>query len=100
MLSSRSGLSSSGTISFDNQFYRFQQILSHDFRLELPRRALIVPLAPAIPTQNKRTMQTRISREFEVAIAIANHPASFPIDLEIRRGAFNQTGLRFAAVAV
>src|SRR5215213_650679 len=45
-------------------------------------------------------MQARVSRQLDVAISIANHPARTQIDLEVLRGAFDQPRFRFATVAV
>src|SRR5689334_17298881 len=51
MLSSRSG-----SISFDDLLHRVQQIFRDDFWLDLPRTALIFPLAAPVATQHKRRM--------------------------------------------
>src|SRR5262245_2229962 len=65
-----------------------------------PRLALVFPFTTPIPTQNKRRMQSCISRQFHVAVTITNHPACREIDVEIRCGAIDQSGFWFAAVTV
>src|SRR6185369_5332292 len=54
----------------------------------------------SVPTQNKRRVQTRISRQLHIAIAIANHPTRRQVYLKIIPSPIDQTGFWFAAVAV
>src|ERR1700754_4325455 len=92
--------SCSCTVSLNDYFRHIQQSLSHNFRLEFPRAALILPLAPAVPAQHKRRMQSGVSREFYVPVAIPNHPTAFQINLEVFRSAIDEARFRFAAVAI
>src|SRR5689334_22724983 len=92
--------SRSGSISFDDLLHRIQQIFRNNLRLDRPRSSLVFPLAAPVTTQHERRVQSRILREFDIAVAIAHHPASCEIDLEVPRGALDQTGPGLAAVAV
>jgi len=92
--------SCSRCILLEYRLHRCQQIFRNELWLNLPRSALIFPLATAVTAQHKRRVQSRITRELDVAITIANHLASFEIDFEIRGCALDQAGLRFTAVAV
>ena len=62
--------------------------------------ALIFPFAASVPTQNKSRVQARISRQFHIAIPIADHPTRRQVYLKIIRSAIDETGFWFAAIAV
>src|ERR1051325_4364380 len=66
----------------------------------LPRVALIFPLSEPVAAQNKRRSQSRVSRELNVTISIADHPARTPIDLKLLRRAIDQSRLRLATIAI
>src|SRR6188474_1683504 len=66
----------------------------------LPRLSLIFPLTTPVPAQHKRRMQTRIPREFDIAISIADHPACTHIDLKILHRAINQPRFRFTTITI
>src|SRR5689334_10945097 len=84
----------------DDHLHGFEQILANEIRLVFPRIALVLPLAQAVATQNKRRAQARISRELDIALAIANHPARTAIDLKLRHRTIDQSRLRLATIAV
>src|SRR5690242_15661155 len=65
-----------------------------------PARALIFILAAAVSTEHKRRLQPRISRELDVSISIADHPASSKINLKLFCGTIDQSSLRLATVAI
>src|SRR6185369_15561577 len=93
-------LSSRSCISLDDCLHCLQQIFGHEFRLNLPRTSLIFPLAASITAQHKRGVQTRVARELNVAVTVADHPASCEIDLKISGRAIDQPCPGLAAVAV
>src|SRR5215213_3349435 len=66
----------------------------------LPCMSLIFPLTTPIPAQNKRRTQTRVARELNVAISIANHPAHTLIDLKILRSTIDQPRLRLTTITI
>src|SRR5213082_703771 len=65
-----------------------------------PRGALIFPFAATVATEDEGCMNASVAREFDVAVAVADHPALCEINVKICRRTDDKTGLRFTAIAI
>src|SRR5579885_1206591 len=80
--------------------HRFEQIFGDDVGPFLPRAALMFEFAATVARQHEGRADSGVARKLRVAVTVADHPAAREVEVEILRGAKNQTGPRLAAVAV